>query len=133
MNASELAKKMLEWELKYRELDILEQAIGTTVLEIEKTQTVGNVRATYSKGRSVYDYETPGLQAPKGIIDEYSHGEIEIDWMEVAKEAGYTPEMREKHTSYIRITSWSKVCKDADIKPLTISQGDPSVKVKLLE
>jgi len=52
--------------------------------------------------------------------------------MEVAKEAGCTPEMQEKHTSYIRITLWSKVCKDADIKPLTISQGDPSVKVKLL-
>ena len=133
MNASELAKKMLEWELKYRELDILEQVIKSSVLEIEKTQTVGNVRATYSKGRAKYDYETPGGQAPQGIIDEQSRGVIEIDWMEVAKEAGYTLEMREKHTSYIRTTNWSKVCKDADIEPLIISQGDPSVKVKLLE
>ena len=133
MNASELAKKMLEWEEQKKKLKVLEFQIKDAVLDIGKTQTVGDVRATYSKGRAKYDYETPGGLAPKGIIDEYSHGEIEINWMEVAKEAGYTPEMRENHTSYIRVTEWSKVCKAAGYKPLIVSQGEPKVSVKLLE
>jgi hypothetical protein len=133
MNASELAKKMLEWELKYRELDILEQAINLTVLEIGKTQTVGSVRATYSKGRAKYDYEMPGQQAPQEIINNHSHSTIDIDWMEVAKDADYTTEMREKHTIKIVHTEWQKVCKDSEIEPLIISQGEPKVKVKLLD
>ncbi len=133
MNASELAKKMLEWELKYRELDVIEQQINSTVLEIGKTQTVGNVRATYSKGRKKYDYENPGITAPQEIINKHSHSEIEIDWMEVAKEADYTTEMRENHTKKIIFTKWAKVCKEAKIDPLVLEEGEPSVKVKLLE
>lgn len=133
MNASELAKKMLQWEEERKNLDILETEIKNMVLEIGKTQTVGNVRASYFKGRAKYDYETPGVQAPQEIINIHSHSEIEIDWMEVATEAGYTAEMRENHTKKIVITEWAKVCKEAEIEPFILEEGEPSVKVKLLE
>lgn len=58
MNASELATKMLEWENIQRQADALKAEITETVLQLGKTQTVGNVRATYSNGRGKYDYET---------------------------------------------------------------------------
>ena len=133
MNMSELAIKMLQWEEQKRKLDELEGELMEAVLEIGKTQTVGNVRATYSKGRANYDYETPGLHAPQEVINNHSHSEIEIDWMEVAKEAEYTTEMRENHTKKIIFTEWGKVCKGAGIDPLIESQGEPNVKLKLLE
>ena len=55
MNASELAIAMLNWEQKKNELDALELVIKAAVLEMGNTQTVGNVRATYSGGRKSYD------------------------------------------------------------------------------
>ena len=133
MNASELAIKMLQWEEMKRKLDELEDELKEAVLELGKTQTVGSVRATYSKGRSTYDYETPGNQASQKIVAQHSHTELEIDWMAVAKEAQYTTEHREKHTEVIRITDWRKVCKAAEIDPLVVKQGEPKVKVKLHE
>jgi hypothetical protein len=57
MDASYLAKMMLDWEKVRRHLDELEEAIKDSVLQIGKTQTVGNVRASYSKGRKSYFYQ----------------------------------------------------------------------------
>ena len=133
MNASELAKKMLEWELKYRELDILEQAIKSSVLEIEKTQTVGNVRATYSKGRAKYDYETPGAQAEEEIIGLYSEGREFVDWEGLARSYDPSDTVITNFTEIETIINWRNVCRAADIKPLIVSQGEPKVSVKLLE
>ena len=133
MNTSELAKKMLQWEEEKKNLDILEIEIKNMVLEIGKTQTVGIVRASYFKGRAKYDYEIPGSHAPQEIINNHSHSEIDIDWMEVAKEAGYTTEMRENNTKKITFIEWAKVCKEAKIDPLVLEEGEPNVKVKLLE
>ena len=55
MNASELANKMLAWECLKMDLDRLGADIEKAVLEIGKTQTVGNVCAPYSAGRKKYD------------------------------------------------------------------------------
>lgn len=57
MNATELATRMLEWEHTQRAADALKAEIEAAVLELGKTQTVGNVRATYRAGRKSYDYE----------------------------------------------------------------------------
>lgn len=65
MNASELASAMLAWENAQRLADALRIEIEAAVLEIGKTQTVGNVRATYSAGRRTFDYEA----AVKGALD----------------------------------------------------------------
>ena len=87
IDMSILAEMMLEWERRKRELDRLEKAISAQVLELGKTQVVGNVRATYSNGRKCYDYESVGKQAPQEIIAKYTK-QI-VDWRSVCKEAGF--------------------------------------------
>lgn len=57
MDSSELASKMLAWEKLQREAAVLEAEIAAAVFELGKTYTVGNVRASYTKGRTLYDYE----------------------------------------------------------------------------
>ena len=47
---------MLEWEELVVELNTLTDEIKEAVLEIGKTQKVGNVSASYSAGRKTYNY-----------------------------------------------------------------------------
>ena len=56
VDVTELAHKMLEWQEAQARADLLKMDIEAAVLQIGKTQTVGNVRATYSAGRKSYDY-----------------------------------------------------------------------------
>jgi len=107
MNASELATKMLEWEQKKNELDELETAIKSAVLEIGKTQNTGNVRASYSAGRKSYDYETPAY----GVAPD---------------------EVVQAHTKTTVVISWRDVCKEVGIDPIVTGQSAPSVTVKLV-
>jgi hypothetical protein len=110
MNASELATKMLQWEQKRLELDALETEIKEAVLTIGKTQTVGNVRASYSKGRTTYDYQAAveiGIAAEKIHPDELYHYQI------------------------IK-TDWRAACKAFDLDAFVKNQSGPSVSVKLL-
>lgn len=106
MNASKLALEMLRWEEMQREANALAAEIEAAVLEIGKTQTVGNCRATYSQGRKKFDYKTPGQVADMETIM--------------------------LHTETVVKTDWRAVCKAIDIKPEVVIQADPSVKVKLL-
>ena len=78
MNASELALMLLAWEQKKQELDLMEAEIETAVLEIGETQTVGNVRASYRKGRRVLDWALAGKDADPGIIADYTTEETII-------------------------------------------------------
>lgn len=133
MNASELAMKMLEWELKRMELDELETEISSAILDLKETQTIGNVRATFNNGRKEYDYETPGSQASLDIIDLYTEEEEWIDWEGLARKFGPTDEEISGFTDHEKNIQWRKVCKDAGIEPVVLSQGDPSVKIKLME
>jgi len=59
---SRLAAMMLDWEVCQLKADELKTRIEAEVLAIGKTQTVGNVRATYSAGRRAFDY-TEGWRA----------------------------------------------------------------------
>lgn len=105
MDMSELASKMLKWEEVRRELDALEAEIKSVVLELGKTQTVGNVRATFSAGRKSYDYQGA--------------------WMTYA---GHEPD----ETKYAKITyDYKAACDDAALEA-SFSQGEPSVTVKML-
>ena len=106
MDMSYLAKKMLEWEQARRMCDELEAAIRDSVLQLGKTQTVGNVKATYSKGRKRYDYFQAGGAASPGIVLECTT----------------TPAPK---------TDWRAVCKAAGITEIPFTQSDPSVSVKL--
>ena len=107
---SALARDMLKWEQKKRELDELEQAIKDTVLQIGKTQTVGNVRATFSNGRKSYDYE--------GAIHNY-HAQKPLPpdfWAEY------------RTTDY----DWRAMVQELEIGAVPFSQSPPSVSLKLM-
>ncbi len=105
---SGLALKMLAWEQAQRRADELRAEIETWVLDLGKTQTVGNVRATFSNGRKSYDYETAGQTAAPKIIAEFTT-HIEKD-----------------------VIDWRLVCKKAEIADVPFTQSEPSVAVKLL-
>lgn len=109
MDASELATKMLEWESKRRELDGLEAEIKSAVLVMGKTQTVGNVRATYSKGRRSFDYRAAADGHP--MVSEATVGLF---------------------TTTTVSTDWKAICEHAGIEDVPFKQGNPSVSLKLL-
>jgi hypothetical protein len=104
MDASEIAKEMLRWETMKKELDALTSIIQEEVLQMGKTQTVGNVRATYSAGRKTYDYHTAGAQAD--------------------------PEVWERHA--IKSYDWKAICETAGITDIPFTQSEPNVSVKLI-
>lgn len=135
MDASTLATKMLDWEAKKRELDAIEAEIKAAVMEIGKTQTVGNVRATFANGRRSFDYETAGRTAQQEIIADCS--KTSVDWGKFVELAGIADELRneflvEYDQSQNTSTDWKAVCEKAHIEPLVASQSEPSVTVKLL-
>ena len=109
MNASELATKMLEWEQAKRGLDALTAEIEAAVLEVGQTQTVGNVRATYSGGRTSYDYQAAGVNAPAGVVADYTK------------------------TVTTTTTDWKTICDVEHIADIPFTQSAPSVTVKLLK
>ena len=104
MNANELSKKMLEWADKRAELDVIEAEIAKEVLVIGKTYTVGNIRASYSAGRSTKDYDAVKDQVP--------------------------PEIVAKHSSVT--VAWAKACEEAGIDAPEKSKSEPSVTVKFI-
>lgn len=97
MNASELALLMLTWEEKRKELDKIEDQIKDAVLALGNTQTVGNVRATFSKGKGEYDYQRALLD--RGLTDDNlsSYEKITYDYRKAVLDLGididpyYTP------------------------------------------
>ena len=112
VDMSVLAQKMLEWEAAKAQLDELTGWIQEAVLPIDKTQTVGNVRATFSNGRKSYDYEA-------GAKDHPMVSESTISLFTVVPE---TP---------LPYVDWRGICKHAGID-VPFTQGEPKVTVKLV-
>ena len=105
-----LTEKMARWEeLKY-EISALEADISKEVLALGKTQQVGNVRASYAKGRKIYNYEG------------------------IAKVINIPPEIMDAHTK--QITDWTKIVKELSPSEEIMSQfvrvGNPTVTIKLV-
>jgi len=113
LDPSALAQKMLDWRTKRLQLDQLEFQIKQSVLRMEKTQVVGNVRATYTKGRKTYDYE--GRCSNLSLGDERSAEQVEV--------------VIARHT--VPKTNWNKVCKELELKAVPYTQSKPSVSLKL--
>jgi len=80
---------MLEWEEIQRKADELKAYIEAEVLAIGKTQTVGNVRATYSAGRKSYDYEIAWMDYADHTPDE-EYSKIVYDYCAAAIAAELT-------------------------------------------
>ena len=110
MDASTLAATMLEWEIAQNTADLIKQEIIKGVLEIKTTQVVGNVRATYSKGRKKYDYE--GAIADIPIT-------LELDLI-----IG-------RNTKTVTKVDWRAVCHAVKLREIPYIQAEPSVSVRL--
>ncbi len=110
INMSELAKMMLQWELAQRKADEIKEAIQDTVLQIGKTQTVGNVRASYSAGRKSYDYKEAAYDHPM-----VGRATIEL----------FT-------TTPVPTIDWRGICKHVGIDDVPFTQSEPRVTVKLV-
>jgi hypothetical protein len=103
-----LAEMMLEWETLQRRADELREAIEDTVLQVEASQVVGNVKAVYRGTSRRYDYKAVAKDAP--------------------------PELVEEHTTVKRYVSWSAVvdAMNIDKADIPFKESPPSVKVKLV-
>jgi len=109
MDATELAKTMLEWQEAQAKADLLKMDIEAAVLELGKTQTVGNVRASYSAGRKSYDYEAA--------------------WETYGDKSGVPIE------DFAKVTyDYRSACKAAMIEgdDIPFTQGAPSVSLKIV-
>lgn len=103
MNASELARQMLYWEDQKKGLARTEERIKEAVLELGRTVDTGNVRASYSKGRKKYDYEVAAVSAEQSLV----------------------PFER-------LVVDYRAACKAFRLTDVPVTQGEPSVTVKLL-
>lgn len=91
MDPTELATKMIEWERLTRQADLLAKEIEGAVLVLGKTQVVGNVRVTYSKGRGSYDYAPVVEVATDELIEKFSEVEVVTNWKAISEEMGIPP------------------------------------------
>lgn len=108
MNASELARKMLLWEELRVKLDAFAAEIEDAVLEIGKTQKVGNVSASYSGGRTTYNYQLAVAEAVgDGRVDKTALRPFEVTKLD-----------------------YRAACKELEIEA-TFTKSDPKVTVKL--
>lgn len=111
IDRSALARHILKYEEKYRELKEMERAIEQAILQIGETQIVGNVEAKYRKGRVKRDYQ-------KAVEDNYVPDYI-----------------KEKHKTVKEYYSWKKICEEAEIDEDLIPSevGEPSVSITVKE
>lgn len=92
MNANDLAKLMIYYGELSEKLAEMEKMIQKAVLEMGKTQTVGNVRATYSNPRKTYQsWEDAVLDAEPEGFDPMNYMELipaqtVINWQKAAEE-----------------------------------------------
>lgn len=109
MNMSEFATLALEWEKAQRKADELAAVLEAATLEIGKTQTVGNVRVTYSNPRKSYDYDKAAYLS--GLV---------------------TDDVLETFTEVKEITDWRAICKHLEIDVEGVARGEPSARIKLI-
>ena len=109
MDSRMLAVKMIEWGDAQTKANALAAEIEAAVLEAGKTQTVGNVRASYSNGRKTYGYQ------------------------EAAEALGMHQEVLTAYTKTVVSVDWRKAWQDyGEGDPPVISESPPSVTVKLI-
>jgi len=107
MDMSALAEMMLKAERVRTQLDELEAAIKGSVLQLGKTQSVGNVRASYSAGRKSYDYK--GAAAGHPMVSDATVSLF---------------------SKQVTTTDWRKLCEHVGIDDAMFTQSAPSVSIK---
>ena len=104
---SDLARAMLEWERRKRELDLLTEQIENAVLVLGHSIDVGYVHARYSNPRKEYDYEGAGSAQSDDVIGKYT--------------------LTESRT----FTDWRALCKGEGLDAPVLSEGPAKVKITL--
>ena len=138
MDASTLATIMLAWETAQRQADALRADIETAVLALGKTQTVGNVRATFSQGRRTFDYQAAidaaldiGAVDPKDMAAfEY----LDIDYFSVVESAVAGGLLSGEYLDPYTTTKvdYASAVKALGLEAPVLEQKPASVTVKLL-
>ena len=134
MDNSQLAALMLEWEATQRKADEIAAVIKQAVLDIGKTQVVGNVRATFSAGRRTFDYRA-AIDAAEaaGQLEPGSLGQWEVDEVDyfeavqAAIQDGYFDLFLYTNT---RI-DYAAAAKGLGLEAPVASQAEPTVTLKL--
>ena len=108
MNATELAKAMLEYQELHAKLQALGAQIESAVMDIGATQTVGSLSAKFSEGRKTYDYETAVVEA--GFIADEDI-------------AAFTTEKITKNID------WRAICKTHNVESIPFTQSEPRVSL----
>ena len=137
MDNSQLATIMLKWEATQREADELAEQIKVAVMEIGKTQVVGNVRATVSAGRRTFDYraavdaaETAGLLEP-GSLGQWEVDEVDyFEAVQAAIQDGYFDSGYLIPYTNTRI-DYAAAAKGLGLEAPVASQAEPTVTLKL--
>ena len=138
MDASTMASLMLDYEAAQRKADALRADIEAAVLALGKTQTVGNVRATFSAGRRTFDYraavdaaEAAGQLEPGSLAPWESD---KIDYFEAVQSAiqdGYF-DSRYLTPFTETVIDYPAAAKGLGLEAPVIDQKPASVTVKLL-
>jgi predicted transcriptional regulator len=83
-----LTEKMAKWEELKLEISKLEADIKKEVLELGKTQQVGNVKASFAKGRTNYNYQgiAEAIEVPEEVMSKYTEQKTVTDWTKIVKE-----------------------------------------------
>lgn len=114
-----LARLMLRWRAQKQKLDTTEEQIKALVLKARKTQTAGDVRATYCKPRNSYDYETP-------VVERLDDPEVDYD-ERVQLKATVTFHSK-------TVVDWRAACQTAGIDPIvTPGKGPGTVSIKTIK
>lgn len=93
-----LPERLRRWKELKQEINELEALIETEVLELGKTLTVGDVRASYSKGRTTCDYEAIATEmaVPEAVLMRYT--EPKVNYKKLVESNPPTKKLMEKHT-----------------------------------
>jgi hypothetical protein len=138
MDASTLASLMLDYETAQRQADALRAEIEAAVLALGKTQTVGNVRATFSAGRRTFDYEAAIDKAlDAGAVDPKDMAAFEYldtDYFSVVESAIAGGLLSGEYLDpYTKIkTDYASAVKALGLEAPVLEQKPASVTVKLL-
>ena len=90
-----LTEKIARWEELKIEISKLEAEIKKEVCTLGKTQQVGNVKASFSKGRKTYNYEgiAKSVDASDELITLHTQQKTVTDWTKLVKELSPSEEV----------------------------------------
>jgi hypothetical protein len=109
-----VVQKLLEWRFAKLELERIEDEIRRDVLLLKETQKAGPITATYSGGRTSYDYEGAVLRGPVTVTDDQI--------------AAHTTEI----PASVKV-DYRAICRELELDVPITGQTDPSVRIHIKE